>query len=154
MRSILTILIALIFCDCSYCQVDCKTILKNYSNTIDTSKRPVYRVVDKMPDIMTDSKLLEYFAKRIDLVDSSKCFPIYISYGFVVEADSSISNIMICPTLMFCDENEKIDLVEQKYIKQLSGEIQNIKTSAGSLNGKNVAVFTIGSIHSDPQKEQ
>jgi hypothetical protein len=154
MKRFLIVLIGLAFYDHCYCQVDCNTFLKNYPNTIDTSKRPVYRLVDNMPEILTNSKLLEFFATKIHLIDSSKCFPIYISYGFVVEADSSISNIMICPTLMFCDDYEKVDLVEQKYIKLLTDEIQKIKTNVGFLNGKSVAVFTLGRIHNDPQRDE
>ncbi|SDD20730.1 hypothetical protein [Williamwhitmania taraxaci] len=151
MRSVLIVLIGLFFCEYCYCQIDCKIVLKNYPNTIDTSKRPVYLFVENMPDIVTGSKLMDFFAKKVHLVESSKCFPIYIFYGFVVEADCSISNVMICPTLMFCDDNEKIDLIEQKYIKQLTSEVIKIKTDAGLLNGKKVAVYTFGRIHFDPQ---
>ena len=61
--------------------------------------------------------------------NSSQCFPIYIYYGFVVEADCSISNVMICPTLMFCDYNENIDLIEQEYIKKFTAEVIRIKTN-------------------------
>ena len=151
MRKILIVFIALIFYNYCFCQIDCQQILKNYPNTIDISKRPVYQIVERMPEIMTNSKLLEFFLKSFRHIDNSKCFPIYIYYGFVVEADCSISNIMICPTLRFCDENENIDLLEQKYIKQITDDIIKIKTNAGLLNGKKVAVYTSGRVHFDPQ---
>lgn len=154
MKKILIVLIGLVLNDYCYCQVDCITILKNYPNTIDTTSRPVYRLVDNMPEILTDSNLSLFFAERIHIINGSKCFPIYVSYGFVVEADSSISNIMICPTLMFCDDNVKIDILENEYIKQLTDEVQKIKTSAGSLNGKKVAVYAIGRMHFDPQRDE
>ena len=151
MRKIVIVLIALIFYNYCFCQIDCKKILENYPNTIDISKIPVYQIVERMPEIVTNSKLMEIFLKSVNQIDNSKCYPIFISYGFVVEADCSITNIMICPTLRFCDENVNIDLLEQKYIKQITDEIIKIKTNAGLLNGKKVAVYTLGRVHFDPQ---
>lgn len=151
MRKILMLLLGLLLHNLCYCQLDCKMAFENYSKTIDTTKRPVYSVVESMPDIIVGSKLIEFFSKNVQLTEKFKCFPFYIHYGFVVEVDGSITNVMFCPTLRFCDENEDIGSIEQKYIQQLSAEIVKIKSTAGILNGKKVAVYTIGRVHFDPQ---
>ncbi len=152
MRKILIALFGLFILNCCYCQVECKNVVENYPNTIDISKRPVYLVVDSMPDIITGPKLFEFFGEKVPLIlDSSKCFPVQIYYGFVVEADGTITNAIICPKFMYCDENENIDLIKQKFINQLTAEIMKLKTNAGLLKGKKVAVCTYGRLHCDPQ---
>jgi hypothetical protein len=152
MRKIIIVMFGLFFYNHCHCQIDCKNVFKNYPNTIDQSKRPVYQIIENMPDIMTDSKLSKFFFEKVPLIEnSSKCFPVEIYYGFVVEADGSITNIMICPKFMFCDENGNIDLIKQKFSNQLTAEIMKIKTNAGLLNGKKVAVYTYGRLNCDPQ---
>ncbi len=148
---LLMIMTCFIFNSYCYGQNDCKVTLKDYQNTIDTTQRPVYILVDSMPDILTSSKILKFFSDKIQVPNSSNCFPIYIYYGFVIEKDCSISNVFICPTLEFCDDYDKLEIEKQKIIEYLTNEVLKIKTNAGMLNGEKVAVKSVGRIHFDPQ---
>jgi len=144
MRAIVTILTILIF-ELANGQ-DCRFDFKDYHQNIDTTKRPVYFTVDSMPDLMSTGKLLRFMTEKIHSIDNN-CCPIYVWYGFVIEPDSTLSNIATCPQFYFC--NDSIDLVlETEYFnKKLKDKLMNCKVKPGLQNGKRVAVSTVGRIH-------
>lgn len=148
---ILAIFILLYLNFTCFCQNECVANLKEYKNTIDTTKRTVYSFVETMPELTEIDNIMEFFHENMNIADSSSCFPLYIYYGFVVEIDSSISNVMICPELRFCDDTLAQEIFKQKLIEKLTTELLKQKSSVGILNGKKVAVFTIGRMHLDPQ---
>lgn len=148
---IILIITGVILSSNCFCQLDCKMTLKDYKNTIDTSQRPVYLFVDSMPNILSSNNIANFFTDKIQVIDSSKCFPLYIYYGFVVEKDSSISNVFICPQLDFCEDYDNLEIEQQKMIDCLTKELLKVKTKPGQLNKEKVAVYTVGRIHFDPQ---
>lgn len=134
-----------------FSQNDCITEFKEYKNTIDTTKRPVYSFVETMPELAETNNIMEFFRRNINVADSSSCFPIYVYYGFVVEKDSTISNVMICPELRFCNDTLGQEILRQKLIVNLTTQLLKQKSSVGILNGEKVAVYSQGRIHFDPQ---
>lgn len=148
-----TINIFALLCLCLSCfsQNECIGTLKGYKNTIDTTKRAVYSFVEIMPELTETANLMEFFRNNIRVADSSNCFPIYIYYGFVIEKDSTVSNVMICPELRFCNDTSTQKINKQVLIENLTLKLLKQKSSVGIRNGKKVAVYTQGRIHFDPQ---
>src|SRR5690554_1855211 len=133
---ILAIFILLYLNFTCFCQNECVANLKEYKNTIDTTKRTVYSFVETMPELTEIDNIMEFFHENMNIADSSSCFPLYIYYGFVVEIDSSISNVMICPELRFYDDTLAQEIFKQKLIEKLTTELLKQKSSVGILNGK------------------
>jgi hypothetical protein len=134
-----------------FSQENCENLLEIYRNTIDTTNRSVYAIVETMPDMTETNNVMNFFRQNIKFSEGTGCFPIYIYYGFVVERDSSITNVMICPQFVFCNDSVGEQVERQKIIDLFTNELLNKKSSVGLLQGKKVAVYTQGRIHFDPQ---
>jgi hypothetical protein len=144
MKTILTILILLIF-NCLNAQ-PCRVEIKNYHSKLNTTSRNIYMIVDDMPDFLNCSQVILMKFSNIDF-SSLKCCPIYVWFAFVIENDSRITNILICPEFMFC-ENE-IDLANdtKSVVLQFTKIISEIKTSPGKLNKQPVAFAYISKVY-------
>ena len=70
----------------------------DYFSSIDTSNRPVYLCVDSMPELTKMNNFLFFIRENLTNVDND-CCPFYIWIGLVIEPDSTISNIFVCPEL-------------------------------------------------------
>jgi len=124
---------------------DCLKEIENYYSSIDTTNRPVFRTVEKIPEILNG----EFFMKLINqsqLFDSLQCCPIKMRIRFVVEPDSTLSNIQVCTKMMFCND-ESIAVESRKFNDRLTELLSNIKSASGELNGKKVAVACTVPIH-------
>jgi hypothetical protein len=125
---------------------DCKDSIKNYSSYIDLTKRNVVLFADERPGIFKDNSLPDLINREINL-DDIKCCPMYIWFAFIVETDSTLSNIVVCPQFAFCDSTELISregiLLKDRFRKLFSG----IKTAPGLLNGHPIAVEHYSKIH-------
>jgi hypothetical protein len=93
-------------------------------------------MVDSMPEVIKNGNILSIMRDNILEIKSS-CCPIYIWHGFVIEADSTLTNIMVCPQLEFC--NETVDLVKENQLFQ-SELLTNLKK-------QKVAVMSYDRIH-------
>lgn len=134
-----------------FSQNNCLTSSIEYHNTIDTTKRIVYLFVETMPELTESNTIMKFFRNNLIINDSSSCFPLYIYYGFVIEKDSTISNVMICPELYFCNETTSMEKIKKELIEWLTTKLLQQKSSVGILNGEKVAVYTYGRIHLDPK---
>jgi len=124
---------------------DCLKSIEDYYFSIDTTYRPVFKFVEKMPEILSG----EFFMKMTNqsqLFDSLQCCPIRVRIGLVVEPDSTLTNIQVCTEMMFCDENI-IDKESKKFNQRIVKLFSNMKSAPGELNGKKVAVTCIIPIH-------
>jgi hypothetical protein len=144
MKAIVTILAILIF-ELANGQ-DCRFKFDDYWSKIDTTLRPVYIMVDSMPEVIKNGNILSFMRDNILEIKSS-CCPIYIWYGFVIEADSTLTNIMVCPQLEFC--NDTVDLVKENQLFQseLLTNLKKQKVAPGFLKKEKVAVMSYGRIH-------
>jgi len=124
---------------------DCLKSFEDYYSSIDTTDRPVFKFVEKMPEIL-DGKLIIKIINQTPLLDSLQCCPIKVWIGLVVESDSTLTNIQVCTKMMFCDENI-FDKESEKFNHRITKLFSNIKSTPGELNGKKVAVTCIIPIH-------
>lgn len=134
-------------------KTDCRCY--DYRSSINTSTRPVYLLycVDSIPNALKDVNLTRLISKNLLLPENSNCFPTKIYYGFIVEADCSISNIWVCPKLMFCENMTDEKTFREKLIEYMKNMLHQIKTTPAILNGQKVAIYTKGVINLDPQRE-
>ncbi|MCL2598200.1 MAG: hypothetical protein FWD66_11255 [Paludibacter sp.] len=63
---------------------DCFKSLEDYYSSIDKTDRPVFKFVEKMPEI-SDGKLIMKMIWQSQLFDSLQCCPIRVWIGLVVE---------------------------------------------------------------------
>jgi len=129
---------------------ECKENIINYFDSLDTTKREVYLVVDKRPEILENNELGRLIMQS-EVFNGLNCCPFKVYIGLVIEPDSSISNIQICTKMMFCSEETDIESETVKFNDRLEKFIKNIKSSPGLKNGEKVAVSVIIPIHLDCQ---
>jgi hypothetical protein len=124
--------------------------LEDYYLSIDTTDRPIFKFAEKMPEIFD----IEKFAKTThqwQLFDSSLlCCPFRVHIGFVVETDSTLSNIRVCTKMMFCDD-EIIAAQSEMFNNRITELLRNVKSIPGESMGKKVAVVCRFPIHFDCQ---
>ena len=128
---------------------DCLKSFEDYYLSIDTTYRPVFKFVEKMPEI-SDGKLVMKIISQTPLLDSLQCCPIKVWIGLVVEPDSTLTNIRVCTKMMFCDDS-LTDEEAQKFNCRIAKLLHEIKSAPGELNGEKVAVTCILPIHFDCQ---
>jgi len=69
---------------------ECKDLIKSYYNSLDTTERKVYLIVDEMPSYFdSNQNILSVFSDCIDFKEI-KCCPNYIWYAFVIENNGTI----------------------------------------------------------------
>lgn len=124
---------------------ECKDKITNYYESLDTTVRPVYLVVDQMPELFEST----YFMKLLydnEILKGLNCCPVKVWFSFVVEQDGSITNIEICPRMVDCDERlqQKETIIFKERLENL---LKQTKTTSGILNGEKVAVACISNIH-------
>ncbi len=119
---------------------DCLHEIKDYYSSIDTTERPVFRIAAEMPEIMKPEVFMEILGYQV--FDSLKCCPIRVWCCFVVEPDSSLTNIKVCTKMMFCD-NKIINSETEKFNDKVIQQLNNRKSKPGKHNGKNVAVACV-----------
>jgi len=121
-------------------------------NSIDMSKRQVYRFAETMPTLLNGADIFTYFSQQTDMFiyNSVVVSKVYIS--FVVESDSTISNKKVFIESLFdkydgiiSNEEEKSRI--QEFIKVYLADLQ--KMIPGRINNQNVAVQLILPIHCD-----
>lgn len=118
---------------------ECRDSISKYFSIIDTAKRDVAIFVDEEPEILKNSLLSDLISNEI-----SNCAPKYcidrIRIAFIVETDSTLSNIIVCPK---SDKSNIPDIdIEENRIKHcLVNLFQNIKTSPAKKNGIPIARF-------------
>jgi len=117
---------------------DCLKEIENYYSSIDTTNRPVFKFVEVMPEILNGVSFIKVI-NQSQLFDSLQCCPIKVRIGFVVEPDSTLTNIKVCTKMMFCND-ENIAVESKKFNDRLTELLSKIKSAAGELNGKKVAV--------------
>jgi len=125
---------------------DCFKKNEDYYLSIDTTDRPVFRFVEKMPEILNREFIMKTLPFQSQLFDSLQCCPIRVWIGFVVETDSTLTNIQVCTKMMFCDE-ELIVMETEKFNNRMIELLSNVKSISGELNGEKVAVACIIPIH-------
>jgi len=129
---------------------DCSKSFEDYYSSIDTTDRPVFKSVEKKPEI-SDGK---FFAKMLQsqlfdsLFNSLQCCPLKVWIRLVVEADGTLTNIQVCTKMMFCDDNI-IDIETEKFNNRITNLFNNIKSAPGELNGRKVAVTCTLPVHFD-----
>ena len=146
-KTIIIILTFIIFVHYANGQ-DC--LKKDFYSSIDTTNRPVFKFVEKMPEILNG----KFFMKTINqsqLFDSLQCCPFKVWIGLVVETDSTLTNIQVCTKMIFCkDEDDEFIATEtKKFNNKMTELLSNIKSIPGELNGEKVAVFCLIPIHLD-----
>lgn len=144
------IIIFMIISNIGYPQSDCSTELKSYKSKIDSSIKPEY-LVDSIPEFLYPKNQMKFFKNKFHTIKNGESWPLYIYYGFVIKLDGTISNVFVCPHLIFCDDKIILEKERKKYIEILTSELLKIKTNPSVLNGENVAVYKVGRIHFDPQ---
>ena len=119
--------------------------IKNYAESIDTTERPVYLVVDKMPEIFDSINLMNLF-RDSKILKELECCPIRIWFAFTVESDSTLSNVRACANMVNCNDS----LIQSETIllnDRVETLLKNTKSKPGILNGEKVAVYCISYIH-------
>ena len=116
----------------------------------DTTVRKVYFNIEKMPTLMNGESILSYLAKQPLSIKSCCLFKAFI--GFVVEADSSISNKMVYVRAVNCEESGLI--YNGPEIKAMELRIYELidkmpRVIPGRIQNKNVAVKISMPIHVD-----
>jgi len=129
---------------------DCFKFYEDYYSSIDTTYRPVFKFVEKMPEIL-DEKFIMKMIPQLQLFDNLQCCPFKVWIGLVVEPDSTLTNIQICTKMMFCDDNI-IEAEAKKFNQRITKLLSNIKSAPGELNGKKVAVTGMLPIHFECRK--
>jgi hypothetical protein len=116
----------------------------------DTTLRKVYFSTEEMPKLLDGNPIVSYLGKQSLTVNSCCAFRAYI--GFVVEADSSVTNKMVYVRTVNCEESgllydgPEIKAMELR-IKEIIDEIPRL--IPGKMNGKNVAVKIFLPVHVD-----
>ena len=118
---------------------DCFKSFDDYYSSIDTTYRPVFKFVEKMPEILNGNFVMKMI-NQSPLLDSLQCCPVKVRIGFVVELDSTLTNIQVCTKMMFCDDN-LIDEETQKFNHRITKLLSKIKSVPGELNGKMLLCF-------------
>jgi len=144
MRTIVTILTLLIFGFAN--GQDCKFKFDDYCSDMDTTLRPVYIVVDSMPELSKNGNILKFMRENVMDIKSS-CCPIYVWYGFIIEPDSSLTNIKVCPQLEFCADSVEYETEVKAFTDRLITNLENKKVVPGHHNKEKVAVVMYGRIH-------
>ena len=124
---------------------DCLENIEQYYLSIDTTHRPVFKVVEKHPEIL-NGKFVMKMTHQSQLFDSLQCCPIKVWIGLVVEPDSILTNIQVCTNMMLCDDEVVVEESE-KFNNRITELLSNVKSIPGELNGKKVAVACILPIH-------
>jgi hypothetical protein len=125
---------------------DCLNSIEQYYLSIDTTFRPVFKSVEKYPEILNNRDFLMKTGRQSQLFDSLQCCPVKVQIRFVVESDSTLTNIQVCTKMMFCDD-EIIATETDKFNNRMTELLSNVKSIPGELNGKKVAVVCIVPIH-------
>lgn len=131
---------------------DCSKKFEQYYLSIDTTFRPVFKFVEKRPEILNNRgglMLEKLFAAQ--LFDDLQCCPIKVWISLVVEPDSTLTNIQICTKMMFCDD-ETISAESEKFNNRMTELLSKTKSIPGELNGKKVAVAGIIPVHFECKK--
>lgn len=115
----------------------CKEIA-NYYESIDTTNRPVYLVVEKMPEILESTNLMKLFQDS-EILKGLECRPIKVWFAFIIETDSSLTNIEVCANMLECNDSllQSETAILNERVKSL---LKNTKSNSGILNGEKVAV--------------
>jgi len=126
---------------------ECKGFLNNYYNSLDTTERKVYLIVDEMPSFFDDNQnILKVFSDCIDFKEI-KCCTNFIWYAFVIENNGAITNIQVCPTFWDCENEIDIEISKKSVIERYTKVISEIKTTSGKLNNNPVAIAHISRVH-------
>lgn len=142
------ILILLIFGFANYANgQDCLKSFEDYYSSIDTTNRPVFKFVEKMPEISSGEFVLKMISQS-QLFENLQCCPIRVWIGLVVEPDSTITNIKVCTKMIFCEDNI-IDTESKMFNHRVTELLNEIKSAPGELNGEKVASTCIIPIHFD-----
>ena len=124
---------------------NCFEFAKQYYLSIDTTHRPIFRAVEKYPEIL-NGELIANMTRQSQLFDSLQCCPIRVWVGLVVEPDSTLTNIQVCTKMMLCDDEIIVD-ESKKFNNRVTELLSNLKSIPGELNGKKVAVACVIPIH-------
>jgi hypothetical protein len=88
---------------------DCRYEVSKYFSRLDTSERPVYQFVDEMPGILNNDIFMKLLSSDSGLLKDIKCCPLRVWINFVVEPDSSLTNIVVCTKMEFCNDSIAIN---------------------------------------------
>lgn len=124
---------------------DCMKI-EDYISTIDTSDRQICLFAEVMPEIMTSNKIISQLSFNKNLMDSLQCCPLYVNLYFVVEIDSTLSNINVCSKMTFCNDSV-INSESEMFNKKIKQILSKTKSAPGKHNGEDVAIPVITPIH-------
>ena len=121
-------------------------------NSIDASKRPVYLNAETNPTLINGEKIETYFYRQLDAFKTTDCCAFKVYIGFVVEADSMVTNRKVFVKSVFCKDKGLIysgqELTEiQLKIDSLLDKMP--KLIPGKLKGKNVAIRVLLPLHLD-----
>lgn len=144
MKKVILIILVFVFADNINGQ-NCFKNFEDYYSSIDTTDRPVFRFVEKEPEIFNGEVVLETILQS-QLFKNLQCCPIRVLIGFVVEPDSTLTNIHVCPRMLFCEE-DIINKESKTFIQSLTELLGNIKSAPGILNEEKVAVAFLIPIH-------
>ena len=70
----------------------------------------------------------------------------YIWWGFVIEADGTLSNIRVCPQLEFCKGSADLENETKLFEKKLITKLKKRKVVPGFLKNEMVAIAYSGMI--------
>jgi len=125
---------------------ECREIIRDYFQNLDTTERKVYRIVDEAPSIVENNQpILSTWAN----IDFSKltCCPNYVWYAFVIEKDGTTTNIHVCPTFFNCENDTNLIYNTINIIEQYTKIITEIKATPGKMDQQPVAVAYISRVH-------
>ena len=148
MKGLFLIFFILAFSYCIKAQT-LKDSITNYYSYVDTTKRKVFVLVEEMPSIVLNNLLQKQVVNKLKFKKTSYS-PLRIWFGFVIEKNKKITNIKVYPEYD-CRYSKAVIHESNKLVKQFKGLLNTIKTSAGRIMGKSVAVCYSGVIHLAPQ---
>jgi hypothetical protein len=121
-------------------------------NSIDMSRRPVYRFAETMPTLKNGTSVLTYFLKKSNMFSDYITIADKVYISFIVEPDSTISNKKVFVKSVF----DKYDgfITTGSKVKRMQELIEDNlsilpKMIPGKINNKDVAVQVILPIYCD-----
>jgi hypothetical protein len=125
---------------------ECYDEYKNYELRLQKNKSINY-FVDEMPEITQNIS----FAKGLlDAIQLTAC-PFKVQVAFVIEPDSSLSNIFVCAKMMCMTDTCNENSAKNKFENDLKNKLKSSKFKPGKHNGKLVPVLVSFPIHYECQ---
>ncbi len=146
MKKIFTILVFMLFCGGLFAQ-DCSIFYRNYESKL-LENQSIFRAASDAPEIS------EYSRFTINLISSSKleACPVKVYSAFVIEPDSSLSNIFVCARMMCMDNSCDEEQAKTNFEKNLRTAFAKSKLPPVKHQGKLVRFFVFIPAHFDCQE--